>query len=171
MKIRWGRAAAAGVVAFAAVFPISVLLFGNPLAQRIVFTTEFGQSPKLLANWLETQPLPPVGPFWEDLFAFSVAKVLILLFLVGVLVVHALIYQIAAPVLPSIGWRRGISFGIGIWALTYLFYEVFTPLNQFGEPIPIVIYELFLWLVVALTEGVVISAVTGPVETAPTEFV
>ncbi len=163
MKIRWGRAVLAGVAGFAVVFPIAVLLFGNPLSERIIFTAEFGQSSKLLANWLETPPLPPVGPFWEDVFSFSIAKVGILLLLAGVIVVHALIYQIVAPALPGRRLWRGVSFGIGVWALTYLFFEVFVPLNQFGEPLPIVAYELILWLGVAIVEGVVISVVTGPV--------
>ncbi|MFQ5945774.1 MAG: hypothetical protein ACE5NC_05915 [Anaerolineae bacterium] len=168
MNVRWSRAVVAGLVAFAAVFPVAVFLFGNPLSRRIVFTTDFGQSSKLLANWLETQPIPPVGPFWEDLLAFTPEKVGILLALAGVLVVHALIYQIVAPVLPSAGWRKGISFGIGVWALVYLFYEIFVPLNQFGEPIPIVVYELILWFVVAAVEGLVIAAVTGWQGATPT---
>lgn len=42
---------------------------------------------------------------------------------------------------------------------TYLFWEFFTPFNQFGEPLPLIALELSFWLAVALAEGFAIAAV------------
>ncbi len=43
--------------------------------------------------------------------------------------------------------------------LVFLFWEFFTPFNQFGEPLPLIAIELFFGAVIAFAEGLAIAAV------------
>jgi hypothetical protein len=43
--------------------------------------------------------------------------------------------------------------------MTYLFWEFFTPFNQFGEPLPLIALELSFWAAIAVVEAVVIAAI------------
>ena len=43
-----------------------------------------------------------------------------------------------------------------------MFWEFFTPFNQFGEPLPLVALELGFWAIIALAEAFVIAAILEP---------
>ncbi len=46
-----------------------------------------------------------------------------------------------------------------IFFLSFLFWEFFTPFNQFGEPLPLLALELSFWAVIALAEAFAIAGV------------
>jgi hypothetical protein len=43
--------------------------------------------------------------------------------------------------------------------MTFVFWEFFTPFNQFGEPIALIVIELTFWALIALADGFAISAI------------
>jgi hypothetical protein len=43
--------------------------------------------------------------------------------------------------------------------LFFLFWEFFTPFNQFGEPFPLIALELAFWAAIALAESFAIAGV------------
>jgi hypothetical protein len=60
-----------------------------------------------------------------------------------------------------------------LFALCYLFWEFFTPFNQFAEPLPLIMLELAFWAIVALAEGMALAVAAewlwiaeGPAPTA-----
>jgi hypothetical protein len=107
------------------------------------------QSPKLIAVWTRIKPLPLVVD----------RPLPIVLGIVALGVAHALLYGWL-----SRGWPRGVVRRAWRWSLTlfvlsFLFWEFFTPFNQFGEPIPLIAIELSFWAVIALAEGFALAAV------------
>lgn len=46
-----------------------------------------------------------------------------------------------------------------LFVMTFLFWEFFTPFNQFGEPVPLIALELTFWGVIALAEGFALAGV------------
>lgn len=139
-----------------------MLLFGNPVSRRVIFSTDFGQSQKLIDVWQSFEPVPPVTPFLEDAASLetSALPVILLLFLWTVGLVW--IYARVNTSIPGTGWRRGAFFGFGVWLSSFLFFETFTPLNLFGEPLAIIGYELALQMVVALVIGISVAATYRP---------
>lgn len=79
--------------------------------------------------------------------------------LVGFEVLHAFIYRRLSPAWPPGIANRGLRFAMLNFSLTHLFWEFFTPLNQFGEPLPLIALELTFRLVIAPAEGFAIAAV------------
>jgi hypothetical protein len=46
-----------------------------------------------------------------------------------------------------------------LFFMVFLFWEFFTPFNQFGEPLPLIALELSFWTVIAIAEAVVIASI------------
>lgn len=107
------------------------------------------QSPKLIAVWTTLEPLP--------LVAVNPAPILFGLMLFGI--GHAFLYQALAAHWPAGVRPRTWRFAGLIFCMTYLFWEFFTPFNQFGEPLPLIALELTFWGVIALAEAWAIAAV------------
>jgi hypothetical protein len=107
------------------------------------------QSPKLIAVWTQIQPLPLViaGP----------APIIIGLILFGV--GHAFVYQWLAPAWPSGGKAKTWRMAALIFFLSFLFWEFFTPFNQFGEPIHLIALALIFWAMIAFAGAFVIASV------------
>lgn len=107
------------------------------------------QSPKLIAVWTELEPIPLIvsnpGPIIAGLFAFAIG--------------HAFIYRWVSGTWPEGVFPRGLRLSAMIFFLSFLFWEFFTPFNQFGEPLPLVGLEILFWVVVALSESFAITAV------------
>jgi len=107
------------------------------------------QSGKLIAVWTEMEPLPLVVsnpiPILGGLMLFGIG--------------HAFVYRWLSPAWPSGVVSRAIRLAALVFFLTYLFWEFFTPLNQFGEPLLLVGLELVFWAIIALAEAFAISAV------------
>jgi hypothetical protein len=107
------------------------------------------QSGKLIAVWTELEPLPLVvnqpAPIILGIILFGIA--------------HAYIYRWISPAWPSGAVRRGFCFALLVFLMTFLFWEFFTPFNQFGEPVELIALELCFWAVIALADGLTIAGV------------
>jgi hypothetical protein len=117
-------------------------------AKGILLTSPM-QSHKLIAVWTEIEPLP--------LVVNTPLPVILGMLLFGI--GHAYIYKQV-----SVGWPQGVApralrmSGL-IFFMSYLFWEFFTPFNQFGEPLPLIALELLFWAVIAIAEGVSITII------------
>ena len=107
------------------------------------------QSQKLIAVWTKLEPLP--------LVAFDPAPIIVGLLLFGV--GHAFLYKWLAVSWPRGVAARALRFAGLIFFMTYLFWEFFTPFNQFGEPLPLIALELSFWALIALAEAFAIAFV------------
>jgi hypothetical protein len=107
------------------------------------------QSPKLIAVWTQLEPLPLVvaqpAPIIIGLFCFALG--------------HAYIYRWLSPGWPEGIAARGLRLGGLVFFLSFLFWEFFTPYNQFGEPALLMGLQLLFWAVIAAGEGLTIAAV------------
>ena len=107
------------------------------------------QSPKLIAVWSKIEPLPLVvanpAPIILGLVFFGVA--------------HAFLYRWLSPAWPLGIVARGWRMALLTFVMTFLFWEFFTPFNQFGEPIRLIALELLFWGVIAAAEGFAMAAV------------
>jgi len=108
--------------------------------------TSPAQSHKLIAVWTEIEPLPLVVNTPVPII------VGMLLFGIG----HAFIYRSVAPAWPSGFPARTIRMGGMTFFMTYLFWEFFTPFNQYGEPLHLIAIELVFWAVIAFAEAAAI---------------
>jgi len=107
------------------------------------------QSQKLIAVWTTLEPLP--------LVAVNPAPIMVGLVLFGI--GHAFIYRWLSSAWPKGVMPRALRFAGLLFFMTFLFWEFFTPFNQFGEPLPLVALELAFWLLIAIAEAVVIAAI------------
>jgi hypothetical protein len=107
------------------------------------------QSSKVIDVWTRIQPLPLV----VDRPAAIIAGIA----LFGV--IHAYIYRSIRPAWRAgIAWRGFVLSGV-VFAMTFLFWELFTPFNQLGEPLPLIALELAFWALIALADGFTIAAI------------
>ena len=107
------------------------------------------QSQKLVAVWTTLEPLP--------LIAVNPVPIVLGLFVFGI--GHAFIYRWLAVGGPRGIAARALRFAGLLFIMTFLFWEFFTPFNQFGEPLSLVALELSFWATIALAE----AFVTAPV--------
>lgn len=107
------------------------------------------QSPKLIEVWTKLEPLP--------LVVAHPAPIIIGLFLFGL--AHAFLYRWLSPHWPPGVPPRALRLGLLVFVLSFLFWEFFTPCNQFGEPIPLIALELGFWALIALIEGLAVAGV------------
>ncbi len=107
------------------------------------------QSRKLIAVWTQIEPLPLVvsHPF----------QIIIGLILFGI--GHAFIYQWLAPAWPPGIKPRAWRMAGLVFFLSFLFWEFFTPFNQFGEPFLMICLELIFWATIAIAEAFAIALV------------
>ena len=107
------------------------------------------QSPKLIAVWTQSEPIP--------LVVSRPAPIVIGLMLFGM--GHAFIYRWLAPAWPPGIKARAWRMAALIFFLSFLFWEFFTPFNQLGEPFLLIGLELIFWAAVAVAEALAIAAV------------
>lgn len=107
------------------------------------------QSPKLIAVWTTLEPLP--------LIVVNPAPIIIGMVLFGI--GHAFIYRSVSISWPAGILPRAIRFAGLLFFMTFLFWEFFTPFNQFGEPLPLIALELLFWAAIAIFEAFVITAI------------
>jgi hypothetical protein len=109
------------------------------------------QSPKLIAVWTQLEPLPMVvsnpAPIITGLMVFAI--------------LHAFVYRWLAPGWPPGITARALRLTALIFLLSFMFWEFFTPFNQFGEPLVLIALELAFWTAIALAEA---FAITGVME-------
>lgn len=107
------------------------------------------QSHKLIAVWTELEPLP--------LVVNNPAPVILGIIIFGI--IHACLYRWLAPAWPAGTIKRGLRFSLLVFLMSFLFWEFFTPFNQFGEPVILIALELVFWSLIALADGLTIAAV------------
>jgi hypothetical protein len=107
------------------------------------------QSRKLIAVWTEIEPTPRV--------VSRPAPIIIGLMLFGI--GHAFVYRWLSPVWPSGITAKAARLAALIFFLSFLFWEFFTPFNQFGEPFLLIGLELIFWAVIAIAEALTIASV------------
>lgn len=107
------------------------------------------QSSKLIAVWTQLEPLP--------LILSNPATVIIGLILFAI--AHAFIYDWLAHAWPNGITARALRMALLLFLLSYLFWEFFTPFNQFGEPALLIGLQLLFWAAIAIAEAFAIAAV------------
>lgn len=107
------------------------------------------QSHKLVAVWTQIEPIP--------LVVSRPAPIVIGLILFGI--GHAFVYRWLAPAWPPGIMARGWRMAALIFFLSFLFWEFFTPFNQLGEPLLLIVLELIFWAAVAIADALSIAAV------------
>lgn len=107
------------------------------------------QSPKVIAVWTQMEPIP--------LVVSNPVLMVAGLVLFGIL--HAFVYRWLAPAWPHGIVERAWRMTALVFGLSFLFWEFFTPVNQLGEPLPLVGLELVFWAIIALVEALVIAAI------------
>lgn len=157
-QIRWARLIGVSVVAYLVAVGSLTVLFGNPFIERLLFTDQAGQSDKVLSAWLEQEPLPAVTPLWDDLAHIGPRGLAVQGLLLGWAFSVVLIYALGWERRPGPVWRKGLSFGIAVWAVVFVFFEAWVPFNLLGEPIVLVLLELALQLVAMVVTGLAIAA-------------
>lgn len=105
------------------------------------------QSAKLIAIWTKLEPLPLVVNRPETILPVLV------LFSIG----HAFVYRWLAPAWPDGVVPRALRYGGLTFFLTFAFWELFTPVNMFGEPLWLVAIELVFWATIAFAEAFAIA--------------
>ena len=148
-NINWKKLVVA--IPVVAVVHMSLLygLFMNPVSQDVIFSESMGRSAKLIAVWKTLEP----GPSELSLTPALIITPMIFSFLFAVLY----------PSIPGNGiTRKGFSYGIMWWGTAAVFFELFTPLGLFGEPLHLLAYELFLWFVGLVVTSIVLSLIYIP---------
>jgi hypothetical protein len=107
------------------------------------------QSQKLIAVWTELEPLP--------LVVTQPAPIILGIILFGI--IHAYLYRWLSPLWPTGVFQRGLRFAVLVFLMTFLFWEFFTPFNQFGEPFILIGLELLFWALIALGDGLAVSTI------------
>ncbi len=150
---RWIRGFVGGAVGMLVSLAVSLpLLFA--VGPSTVFN-EALQSPKLTAVWGDELGPPPL--MMSDPATFA----LIVLVLGAV---QGLVFVIIHPALPRTVVGRGLTYGVIVWLLSTLYFELLGPFNLLLEPLPLVGVELAVGLVGGLAGGIVLSAIYGKVE-------
>jgi len=104
------------------------------------------QSEKLIAVWTEIEPIP--------LIVNNPVPIII-----GV--IHAYLFSWLSTSWPKGIANRSLRFAGIVFILTFLFWEFFTPSNMFGEPLHLISLELVFWALIAVADGLAISAILG----------
>jgi hypothetical protein len=107
------------------------------------------QSRKLITVWTELEPLP--------LIVSNPVPIILGIIIFGI--IHAYLYRWLAPAWPEGFAKRGLRFAAIVFLMTFLFWEFFTPFNQFGEPVGLIAIELTFWALIALADGLAISTI------------
>lgn len=140
----------AGVVGGVVFGPVAFTLF-FVIGGSVIFAPGI-QSKKLLAVWRELEPLPIV----------STNPILAIMGFVVLGVLTAWVYSFIYDGFTGTWKKRGSSFGLVLFLTVSVFFEFFTPLNLFGEPLPLVALELFFWLIVTQAQGLAIAYIYRP---------
>lgn len=155
---RWVRGILGGIVGFLVASAVGFALL-EAVGPATVYNDQI-QSPKLSAVWDDE--------LWEAPRMISDP-----ISLVPALIVFAaaqgIVFVMVAPALPQSVVRRGLTYGLILWLLSTLAFEVLGPFNLLLEPLPLVGVELAVALPGNLLGGIVLSAIYGRAKPAPLE--
>lgn len=158
-RIQWLRALLAAVVAYVVFVTAMTVLFGNPGTERILYTDQAGQSPKVLAMFFDIEPRPAVFWVWDDLGEIgargAVVEAMLLVWALGLV----LLYAYGWVNRPGPAWRRGLTFGVATWAVVFVLFEALIPFNVLWEPFRLVVVQLALEFIAMMLTGLTIALV------------
>ncbi|TBR23969.1 MAG: hypothetical protein EPO63_04780 [Candidatus Nitrosotenuis sp.] len=144
--VNWKRLAIA--IPITAIVNMFVLyaLFMNPLSQSVIFSNNLDQSPKLVAVWNTLEPVPQMTSLLPALLITPA--------------IFSFFFAVLYDSIPGHGKiKKGLAYGIILWGMIAVFFELFTPLGLFGEPLHLLAYELSLWFVGLVTVSLVLSGI------------
>ncbi len=144
--INWKRLAIA--IPITAIVNMFVLyaLFMNPFSQNVIFSDSLGQSPKLVAVWTTLEPVPQMTSLFPALLITPA--------------IFSFFFAVLYDSIPGHGKiKKGFAYGIILWGMIAVFFELFAPLGLFGEPLHLLAYELSLWFVGLITVSLVLSGI------------
>ncbi len=161
-NLNFPRLVAAAFAAFVASLVANALLYGNPITQSLYYSGDAGQGEKFVAIWNTLQPLPALSAKWSALASptgrtFAVQG-LLFVWMLGVTFVFATIHE----AIPGNGLRKGVNYGLIVWALCFVFFDVWTHFNVMAMPLGYVLFGLVLNLVIAIVAGVAMAMVYRP---------
>ncbi|MBI5249663.1 MAG: hypothetical protein HY912_09225 [Desulfomonile tiedjei] len=107
------------------------------------------QSQKLIAVWTSLEPLPRV--------VVNPVPIVVGLMLFGV--GHAFIYKWLSVAWPPGIIPRALRLAGLLFFMSFLFWEFFTPFNQFWEPPALIALEMCFWALIALADAFAIATV------------
>lgn len=151
-KASIGRTLLAGIaggMAFNCAMLLTFRALGFGWNSKGILMTSPLQSHKLIAVWSTLEPLP--------LVVYKPASII-----AGIVIfatVLAFIYRGIARAWPVGLVGRALRFAGMLFVMTFLFWEFFTPYNQLGEPIPLILLELCFWAVIALATAFTTAAI------------
>lgn len=126
-----------------------VLLYGLfmiPISQSIIFSKDYDQSTKLIEVWKQIEPIPTLVSLLPALIIPPI--------------IYCIIFILSFYALPGkTGVKKGFLFGVMLWSLIALFFELFAPFGLFGEPLRLLLYELMLWFIGLTTVGTVMGMI------------
>ena len=142
--VNWKRLAIATPITAIVNMFVLYALFMNPISQSVIFSNTFDQSPKLVAVWNTLEPVPQMTSLVPSLLITPA--------------IFSFFFAVLYDSIPGHGKiKKGFSYGIILWGTIAVFFELFTPLGLFGEPLHLLAYELFLWFVGLITVSLVLS--------------
>ena len=162
-RIHWPRAVLAAVAAFVVSQLAFIILFGNPIVHSWFYTAASGQSAKFVAVWNTLQPLPPLSAKWSDLAVVPPRAFATMGLLLFWMLCVTLVYAVVSDCLPGKSWRKGISAGVMVWAIAFVFFGAFFHFNVLNMPIVFVLGEWVLEAAISIAAGVTIAAIYKPV--------
>jgi len=140
------RTILAGIAAGLAMVLVMFLTFGLlgfGWHSRGILLNPSIQSAKLIAVWTTIEPLP--------LIVSQPLSLLPGVLLLGI--AHAFVYRWVAPGWPPSIFARAWRMAWVLFLVAFCFFELFTPVNQYLEPLPLVALQLVFWLIVAFVEA------------------
>lgn len=147
---RWIRAILGGIAGFLIGAALSFSLL-NLVGPATVYNEEL-QSPKLSAVW--SDEIGPEPRMLSDPPSFGLA-------IVALGAAQGFVFALVAPALAGGVVRRGLIYGLIVWLLSTLSFELLGPFNLLLEPLPLVGVELAVGLPGNLLGGIVLSAIYG----------
>ncbi len=148
MRILLAGAAGGMAMNLAMLLTFRMIGFGSSGRRGILLNPSL-QSPKLIAVWTTLEPLPLVVtnplPIILGIVLFGIA--------------HAYLYRGLARAWPVGMLPRAARLAGLVFTLSFLFWEFFTPYNQFGEPLTLIALEMVFWAIIAAADGLAIAAV------------
>lgn len=147
---RWLRGILGGLAGFLVAGAIGFALL-EMVGPATVYNEQL-QSPKLTAVW--SDELWPAPRMLSDPASFALAPL-------ALGVAQGVVFVLVAPALGGGIVKRGLSYGLIVWLLATLSFELLGPFNLLLEPLPLVAVELAVGLPGNLLGGLVLSAIYG----------
>lgn len=114
-----------------------------------------------LSPWIRTILYDPSKQ--SDIFLTLTPQRNMAISVVGLVIlsgIHGLLFSVLQQSIPGANWiRKGLWWGVAIWAMYWLFQEWFIYVTLLGEPISLAMVELVILLLGSLVEGVVVARV------------